>query len=770
MAIAGMVVLSGFLMSIYALLQYSGYDLLTWDSQYLMVGTFTNPNFLGAFLAVTAIFTLGLALDPNLRRTPARLIFLGMFAMQFAALMISNKAGSTLTFCFGLVLLFTRGWEVRPGKTLRISPLLSGFLIAMGIVLFHGLVFYATSTYPWETLQTPPSHHFPIVTRLILWQMGFAVFLTHPFTGLGPGSLPYMMPMERPPFGSAVGIKIFNDDPHSAALSILAETGIFGLIAVCSIFAVIYGCFVWFRFKNSREPDMLPMLQENLNGERQETVAPATSPTIEPLWGLTIITFIITCVASWLNFLPRQFFIYIVPFTIAAFGIHNSFRAQIAKSYQPSLPNLPKATIVALLALIFNSLFNNSLAVIPITGFALVIFGLHFSGCQRDIVWKRKFSFVSVLFIAFPAMYVFAAYNFQIAYHHEQVSLFNGETNLTQQKYPESQKDFETAIMANPQSLKAHYGLALSLEMQNLLDESQDMFKRLDSMVPNAYNSNFELARILLERKHILEAHRYALKSLQWDQAPKAYELLGRILSMEGKFSEAEKIFTEGLLLVPLNTFDMQAADRIRVNLAAIMASRGDFAQCEKYLEGLRTSVQDGVDTLYLRGMLLSRQDKAAEALELFEQALKQEPKNPRFLNAVGYILTQTGQDLERAGDLLESAHAIIKGSNPPNLSDLLMVAHSLGKLYWKTNKIREAHQLLKIAYEQCPDEWQTLKSERFADLKTFCEQNRLKPDAEISAPVTTTFPAVKKETLTAPEAATADRETEIMPAAMENN
>lgn len=721
LAMAGMVVLSGFLMSVYGLAQHLGYDILSWNSQYLMVGTFSNPNFFGTFIAITALFTLGLALDPNLRRTNTRLIFLAMFAVQFVVILLSQRSGVTLTFCFGLILLFTRSWEVRPGRILRVSPLISGFLLAAVLIFFHGLVYYSTSNYPWGTLQSPPSHHFPLVTRLILWQMGFSVFLAHPVTGLGPGSLPYLMPLQRPPFGSAIGIKIFNDDPHSSAITLLAETGLIGLIAACSIFAVIYGCFVWFRFKNSRDPE-----QPNEHNDNNETtvVEGENAIIVQPAWSLTLGTIAGTLVTFSSGLLPVAYLLYAIPLSIAAFGIQNSFIAANTTHKEPMLPNLPKATMVALLSLAFNSLFNTSFSVLPLMGFAVLIFGLHFSACQRDIVWKRKFSFVSLLFICFPAMYVFAAYNFQIAYHREQLGLFNGQKFLNLQNYAESQKAFESAIQINSQSLKAHYGLAICLEKLNKLDESQEILKRLDSMVPNAFNSNFELARILLDRKQILEAHRYALKSLQWDQAPRTYELLGKILVSEGKFLEAEKIFTEGLLLVPLNTYDMEAADRIRISLAAIMANRGDLPQCEKYLDAIRTSVREQVDVLYLRGMMLSRQKKPDEALDLFEQALKLSPENPRFINAVGYILTEQGQDLTRAQSLLESAYAIVKRSNPPNLSDLLMIAHSLGKLYWKSGRHNEARQLLEIAYEQCPTEWVSLKAERLEDLQQFLKQN----------------------------------------------
>jgi hypothetical protein len=54
------------------------------------------------------------------------------------------------------------------------------------------------------------------------------------------------------------------------------------------------------------------------------------------------------------------------------------------------------------------------------------------------------------------------------------------------------------------------------------------------------------------------------------------------------------------------------------------------------------------------------------------------------------------------------------------------MVAHSLGKLYAKQGKIIQAGELLKIAWEQCPEEWTVLREERLFDYAEFCKKHGL--------------------------------------------
>jgi len=199
--------------------------------------------------------------------------------------------------------------------------------------------------------------------------------------------------------------------------------------------------------------------------------------------------------------------------------------------------------------------------------------------------------------------------------------------------------------------------------------------------------------------------------------------LLGRILLMEGKHNEAEKIFEEGLLLVPPNRQERNAADQIRLNLAALMSSRGDFEKCQVYLGQIKSKVRDNLNYIYLQGMILSRKKEYDRALELFEKALEMSPQNPRLMNAVGYILTTLNQDLERAANLLENSYQNIRRIEPPPLSELLMVAHSLGSLYWKQGKLAEAQELLELAWNQCPPEWKSLKQERLESLTRFYQE-----------------------------------------------
>ncbi len=792
LAIAGMISLSGASMAVYSLLQATGIDILAWNSDYQMVGTFSNPNFLAAFLIVSALVNAGMLNEPGLK--PAdRAVFSLLLALQIFAVIFSGRSGAILSILVAAGLYFTSFWEIRPGKLMRRSAFVAGLVLALILTAFYGMAYYATTSYPWESMSKMPYRYMPAITRLILWQMGFAIFLDHPVTGLGPGAISYLMPAQRPPQGSLIGIKSFNDDPHSATISILAETGFIGLWGACTIFAVIFGCYVWRRSKgvnikiaeehSTTTPIQLPAPAEIPKAETAavevpaEVVAPppeAASPcpdkpveisqtecvltaaesaaetkisenmqpsedkvsasisttatgeaTVFFPWNSSAIALLISFLAFKAGFIEAPLFFYSLPAIIAGFGVLSAICSPDQENSHHNGLMLSRGSMVAIMTFFFYSLFNNSISIIPLSGTMALIVSLHFSCCLRNLVWKRKFRPATVVFLAFPPLFVFCAYNFQIAHHLEQINLWKGQTLLASSPI-DAQAAFTNAIRANPQSLKAYYGLAISLEKQNRPEETQEVLKKLDAMVPNAFNSNYELARIMLARKQVLEAHRHALKNLEWDRAPRSFELLGQILVVEGKSSEAEKVFNEGLSLFPANMIEKEASDRIRLNLAGMAASRGDFARCEELLKQIKSEVKNDINSLYLSGMLLARQNQNEKALQLFEKALELFPQNPRFMNAIGYILCEMNSEMERARELLEGAYQIIRKSEPVDLGELLMVSHSLGKLYWKQGRNREAGELLKIAWQQCPEEWPVLKEERRRDYAEFCAKNGL--------------------------------------------
>ena len=520
------------------------------------------------------------------------------------------------------------------------------------------------------------------------------------------------MPLKRPPTASLLGLSINNDDPHSFLISVVAETGFLGLWGVCSLFVFIIGSFLR---KKSKYESIDSFVSDTDNKDEQKV------RIVKYPWMHTLIAILIIYLSCQCGYIKHSHLQFVIAFVIIFFGICSSVMNDTFYADKNDYYFLSRSTLTGILTFVFYSLFNNSFSVLPLAGFAIMLISLHFSCCQPDVRFKFRITLVSLLFIVLPIVYIFSASKFETSFYNEQLSLNNGDVCYELENYKQAEQEFLKAININPQCLQAYDGLARSLEAQGRVEEAQDVFTQLDVMVPNIYKAKYHIARILLNNHKVLEAHRYAVKNLEWAEDPLSYELLGIILLNEGKFNEAEQIFKEGLIGIPANADERLSADRMRLQLAALAIERSDYEQCNKYLSMIKSELSRSVDALYMKGLIFMKENKYEEALNVFELALKENPEIPKLLNATGYLLMITNKDLDRAQVMLELALKLMKENEKLNdMRDYLMVANSLGKLYMKQNKIKQAGELLKIAYESTPEEESELKAERLKDLNEF--------------------------------------------------
>lgn len=696
--------MNGFAVSIYALFQYFGKDIITW-STIRIVSVFANKNYFAAYLLITCLLAIKFLDDSRKRSFPMKVLAIIVAFPQFLALYLTHCKGAVVALIFALFLYFTSFWERPSGKALRRSPMISGLIISIIITILFGVIVYSTDNYSWQKLNSASHSYSTVITRLLLWKMGFISFLKHPFIGSGLDSSSYILTDLRPVYGTQMSLSVFNDTIHSSIIKILAELGFAGLFCFSCMFSVFLG------------------IHHRKHARKKQSEIVCEYGRISPrLIVFSSFLALILSILSYTNLISSKQFLYSIPIIMFVFLF-----ASIDKNerFQSADDGLDRIFAVSILAFIFLSVFNNNITVLPLLSSLVALISLHTTSCVRDIKWKRKFSYLSLAYICFPLIFSFCVYVINYKYQSEQELLYKGASSFSEKKFQESVNEFKDAIKANPQSLQAYYGLAFSYSSLNKIEKAKDIFKRLDSMVPNVFNCKLELAKLLLRQKNILEAHRYALMSLSWCRSLETYEVLGKALLLEGKIEEAKKILKESLLFIPVsNAKETSAADRIRLLLASIAAGEGRFSTAEKFLKSIKRVKYDVGEYLYLNGLVLFHKNKNKEALSFFERALRLKPNNPNYMNAVGYLLTEENINLSRAEFLLELAYKIYKKQHPPRLSDILTVSHSLGKLYAKQNKLERAEKLLFISYSECPIQWKEKRAERFQSYIAFLKAN----------------------------------------------
>ncbi|GAC1542993.1 MAG: hypothetical protein NVS2B17_22220 [Candidatus Velthaea sp.] len=173
------------------------------------VATFLNPNEFAAYLLAYLSAACGLAIVK--RGTP-----FGTFATVCS---VVGAIALTLTFSrWGLVAAFA-------GILAFAIPLRSRRAFGLAIVALVAAV--AVNAALWRT------HHDPQDTdsRGVAWRAGITTFLHFPITGVGPLAFERLYPVMRAPDAPGANTPIAFD-PHNLALSILAESGLFGLAAI----------------------------------------------------------------------------------------------------------------------------------------------------------------------------------------------------------------------------------------------------------------------------------------------------------------------------------------------------------------------------------------------------------------------------------------------------------------------------------------------------------------------------------------------------------
>lgn len=667
----------GLLMGIYALFQAFGHDFLTWPwSEYRVVGTLSNPQFLSAYLMTTALVTVGLCLDPALWSPGRRLTLLLSAIVQIAGMLATGMASCQIGLAFGITMFFTTFWESRPGRLLRSTPLLAGSITTIILLTVYATISLGVASYPWSRLAKTSTDNVSAISRLFEWSMGFSLFSHHPLTGIGPGAAQYQLSAFRPQLGTALGLSSFNDDPHAWPIQLLGETGLGGLFAACTMFAALLGVHARRRHHAPVAEDAAADAEEAATGNPPpETTAPPCRPPSTP--------------------------------TPTATGPRYS---------------LARAALVPAISLIFYGLFNSALSITPLLTQVVLLVGLHQALCLRNIRWRRGFSFAAIAYLLVLPAFSVSAWVCQSSHHAVERQMFAGMRMLEADRLEAAETAFTAALQHNPQYLLALRGLALSHERQNRRQRTMEILARLDALSPNAFFATYEIARLAFDSRLLLEAHRSALLNLSRNQNPRSYELLGRILLSEGRQVEAEQAFREGLRLIPeWQNEEVESAGRIRLYLAEILTENGDWKEAESLLSALPDELASSPNVHYLRGLTLYKAGKATDALALFELALASDTASePKYLNALGYLLAETNGDLDRAENLLEDAYRIYRSRQHPLLTDILQVTHSLGIVAWKKGQKKRAGDLLQIVAEQSPPDWGAITAERQADWQRF--------------------------------------------------
>ena len=310
---------------------------------------------------------------------------------------------------------------------------------------------------------------------------------------------------------------------------------------------------------------------------------------------------------------------------------------------------------------------------------------------------------------------------FSLEPYHERGTLLITEIRLRTDESIAFDYLLEAIEATNSPLLRYQY--ARFLMGKQRLTEAKEQFDALVEIAPE--NTDYAMGAALL--------------NLELDQPAAALVILDRVISMKQRLNEAHLYRGIALSRLSDRSGALESFKQVGPSphlttalreASAMLVDEGSATAITVFFEGHRETYPDareinfifhaesltsidasqaidvlslGVEAvpnstrmLYARANLLERAGRFDEAESDYRSVLELTPEDAGALNALGYALTNNTERFTEAAELLEAA--IAKDPRNPAIID------SLGWVYFKLGKNRQAEVLLKEAYQQYPD------------------------------------------------------------------
>ena len=226
---------------VYSIAASNGFDLFTWSNPYKSVlGTFGNPNFIGAFMGMFATVLFVQLFSNFSSRRHLIFIFISIVFTVYVIL-LTNALQGILVAAFGFS--FSLYFYLR--SSARFSKVSLLYLVAVllgGLVALLGI----SQKGPLASFLYKPS----VTFRGEYWRTGINMWLDNPIFGVGIDSYgQYYRTYRSLSSTVAPGMETTTDAAHNVYIDILAGTGIFGFLGY--LFLSIFVLFSALKFIRS---------------------------------------------------------------------------------------------------------------------------------------------------------------------------------------------------------------------------------------------------------------------------------------------------------------------------------------------------------------------------------------------------------------------------------------------------------------------------------------------------------------------------------------
>lgn len=250
--------------------------------------------------------------------------------------------------------------------------------------------------------------------------------------------------------------------------------------------------------------------------------------------------------------------------------------------------------------------------------------------------------------------------------------------------------EFDRVLTLQPENSDARYGLGLLALSLGQPERAQEAFVALYESDQRSDDAAYYLGNIAAARDDHEQAQSWYERVESGSHAFDARVLAARSLYKQGDLAAAREALKQ------LRRANPELADRLYMSEAEILFDARDYQTAlELYNQALESSPYDS-DLLYGRSLVYERLGQIEQAKADLAAILEREPDDARALNALGYMLTNHGQDYARALEYIEQA--LQARPDDPAVID------SMGWVQYRLGNLHAARQYLEKAYALFPD------------------------------------------------------------------
>jgi tetratricopeptide (TPR) repeat protein len=260
-------------------------------------------------------------------------------------------------------------------------------------------------------------------------------------------------------------------------------------------------------------------------------------------------------------------------------------------------------------------------------------------------------------------------------------------------------EQLEAIVRDDPTNPQAYYYLGYLNQRENKAAEAAEYYRKTILLDPNSFpEAYFDLALCQMSLKkpdEALATLEQARKKLPQTFAVEFYTGLAHTEKKD--YAKALRYYIEAEVIAKATDAKLLTTE-LYFQLGATSERIGDFQQAEAYFEKCLDLAPDNHEAQnYLGYMWAERGIKLDKARELIDKAVKAEPKNPAFLDSLGWVFFK----LNRPQEALEYVQKAVELSTEP---DPTLLDH-LGDIFGALNQPEKAREAWTHSLSLQPNE-----------------------------------------------------------------